>query len=419
MTVETVTSAILRKMTGIGKCQRRFVLHIVRLLLQVRGRANFTNMARYGAHVEQYYRKWFSRPFDFGQFNSQLVFLFAGAERILGFDPSFVPKSGSCTPGTGYFWSGCANAVKWGIEICGIAVIDLSNHTSFHYEAVQTKYDKTKQTLREYYAELIVQRAGALQKISKVIVFDAFFSKKDFVDSMCAAGFTMISRLQHNSYLRYRYNGPQKSGKGRPKAYDGRIDPKNVSTAHFKEISRTEEQAIYEGLAHVRSLKRWVKLVIVQCIKDGKATKALLYFSTCADSLKDGCGLPADGGRAHEAPEVSGAQVARYYPARFLMEFGFRDGKQHLGLAHCQSRQPQAISFHFNIVLTILNIIKAVHWLPMQQYARTPFSVSDIKTQYSNEILLDKLISIYGKDPYIEKNNPQIKRLYDLGRIAA
>jgi hypothetical protein len=88
-----------------------------------------------------------------------------------------------------------------------------------------------------------------------------------------------------------------------------------------------------------------------------------------------------------------------------------------LGLAHCQSRQPQAISFHFNIVLAILSIIKALHWLPMQQYARTPFSVSDIKAQYSNEILLDKLISIYGKDPYTGKNNPQIKRLYDLGRM--
>jgi hypothetical protein len=414
MTVETVTSAILAKMSGIGKCQRRFLLYIMLLLLQMRGRVNFTNLARYSDHAEQYFRKWYSAPFDFAKFNKELVLLMAGAEKILGFDPSFMPKSGKHTPGVGYFWSGCAQSVKWGMELCGISVIDLTNHTAFHYEAVQTVYDKTKQTLREYYAELITQRAEQLKDISKIMVFDAFFSKKAFVDSICAGGFTMISRLQHNAYLRYRYNGAKKGGQGRPKMYDGQIDPKNVSTKHFKEVLRTEDEVTYEGLAHVRSLERWVKLVIVQTIKDGKVTKALLYFSTAVESPDFGTELPADA-----APIVSGEQIAQYYPSRFLMEFGFRDGKQFLGLAHCQSRKPEAINFHFNVVLTTLNVAKVVHWLPFQKHGKTPFSMADIKTQYSNEMLLDRLISIYGKDPYVEKNNPAIKEVYDLGRMAA
>jgi len=33
--------------------------------------------------------------------------------------------------------------------------------------------------------------------------------------------------------------------------------------------------------------------------------------------------------------------------------------------------------------------------------------------------VLDKLISFYGKDPSVEKNNPKIRELYALGRIAA
>ena len=45
--------------------------------------------------------------------------------------------------------------------------------------------------------------------------------------------------------------------------------------------------------------------------------------------------------------------------------------------------------------------------------------MADIKTQYVNELLLDRLISIYGKDPSIEKNNPAIRDLYLLGHIAA
>jgi hypothetical protein len=389
------------------------------LLLQMRGRVNFTNLARYSVHVEQYFRKWFSKPFDFAGFNKELVLLVAGVERVLGFDPSFMPKSGKHTPGVGYFWSGCAQSVKWGMELCGISVIDLTNHTAYHYEAVQTVYDKTNQTLREYYAGLITQRAEALKRISKIMVFDAFFSKKAFVDSICAAGFTMVSRLQHNTYLRYRYDGPKKGGKGRPQTYGGQIDPKNVCTKHFKEIARTEDEVTYEGLAHVRSLGRWVRLVIVQTIKDGKVTKALLYFSTAVGDLKSGTDQPSADVSADGAPIISGEQIARYYPSRFLMEFGFRDGKQFLGLTHCQSRKPEALGFHFNIILTALNIAKVVHWLPLQQHSSTPFSMADIKTQYSNEMILDRLISIYGKDPHAEKNNPAIKQLYDLGRMAA
>jgi hypothetical protein len=405
MTVETVTSAILGKMHGIGKCQHRFLLHIVRLLLQVRSRINFTNLSRYGGHAEQYYRKWFSKPFDFGGFNRQLVSLFADSELMIGFDPSFLPKSGKHTPGVGYFWSGCAKSVKWGMELCGISIIDLSKQTAYHYEAVQTEYVKTDdgQTLRQYYADLIIQRAEALKGISKVMVFDAFFSTKSFVDSICAAGFTIISRLQHNAFLRYPYIGPQKKGKGRPKVYGGRIDPKNIDTTHFCEVSRTDEQVVYQGKAHVRSLERWVKLVVVQTLKDGVVTKALLYF--CADDNPN--------------RQITGQQIARYYSARFLMEFGFRDAKQFMGLSQCQSRHKQALQFHFNIVLTVLNIAKIVHWLPHQSDGRTPFSIADIKTQYANEILLDRLISFYGKDPIVEKNKPEIKKLYHLGRMAA
>jgi hypothetical protein len=440
MTVETVTSAILKKMRGIGKCQQRFLVCIVYLLLQMRGRVNFTNMSRYSPQCEQHFRKWFSKPFDFATFNRHLVCEHGGTELIIAFDPSYLPKSGKQTPGVGYFWSGCAQSVKWGMEMSSLSIIDLSNRTAFHYEALQTLHDKAKQSLREYYADEIVKRKEELQKMSQIMVFDAFFSKKEFVDRICGAGFTMISRLQHNIYLRYRYQGPEKGGRGARQKYDGQIDPKNVSTEHFKKISHTEEEVVYEGLAHVRALERWVKLIIVQPIKDGKMGKPLLYFSTTVGDLnikvkakpkpnpkvKPKTQTESQTESQTEppnntplAPEVSGEQISRYYPARFLMEFGFRDGKQHLGLTHCQSRQKEAIKFHLNIILTTLNIAKIVHWMPTQKQDETPFSIADIKTMYSNELLLDQLILTYGKDPQVEKNNPLIKKLYDLGRMAA
>ena len=57
------------------------------------------------------------------------------------------------------------------------------------------------------------------------IAVDAFFLRKPFVDSVHQAGFDLVTRLKKNGYLRYYYQGAKKGGPGRPKQYDGRIDP--------------------------------------------------------------------------------------------------------------------------------------------------------------------------------------------------
>lgn len=213
------------------------------------------------------------------------------------------------------------------------------------------------------------------------------------------SGFTVISRLQHNAHLRYAYKGQKKEGRGRPKTFDGKIDIKNVSTEHFEILSQDENEIIYHGRANVRCLKHWCKVVIVNVLKDGKVTKAFVYFST-------DCNMEA-------------TSVLELYRLRFQIEFLFRDTKGHLGLQHCQSRKSDALNFHFNAVLTTLNVVKAKYWLSKPKQERGPFSIADIKTQYTNEFMLDKLIKYYGKDPQIEKNNPTIRDIYNLGRLAS
>ena len=116
---------------------------------------------------------------------------------------------------------------------------------------------------------------------------------------------------------------------------------------------------------------------------------------------------------------MRGLKVLELYKIRFQIEFLYRDAKQFIGLKQCQSRQEEALDFHFNLSLTTLNIAKALHWLSLSMEDRNAFSMADIKTQYINELILDRIISIYGKDPKIEKNNPQIAKLYQLGKIAA
>lgn len=400
MSIKTLTSAILRKMSGINKSRQNFLLHLVGLFLSMRCRKNFLMMARHGSYSEQTYRQHFSRPHDFKAFNRELIGMCCGKELVWVFDPSYISKSGKCTPGAAYFWSGCAGKMKWGLELSALAVLDIENHTALHYYAERTEPAKGEENLRAQYARLITEQAGQMLGMSKYISLDAFFSKKPFVDAVCAAGFTLVSRMQRGTYMRYAYLGPQHEGGGAPKKFDGRVDVAKPCPERFKVVARDAAQIVYEGVAHIRALKRWCKVVLLHTLNEDQTVKSvLIYFATDVN--------------------MPGLKVLEYYQGRYQIEFNFRDAKGHLGLEDCQSRQGEALDFHFNHVLTTLNIAKAEHWLSIPKEQRGPFSMADIKTQYINELLLDRLILIYGKSPAMEKNNPKIRELYNLGRIAA
>jgi hypothetical protein len=297
------------------------------------------------------YRLNFLKEFDFKEFNRLIIEQNCSKDVVWVFDPSYLTKSGKHTPGVGYFWSGCASAMKKGLEICGLAIADKENHTAFHYHAVQMDAIKGEQKLLLFYAQTIIEQVEAMKKISKILVVDAFFSKTAFVDLICKQDMTIVSRMRNDSYLRYKYAGVQKGGKGRPKAFDGKIDPKNISTKHFKMFRQNENEILYEGIAHIRALKRWCRVVIRQTIKDGKVQKAYIYFLT-------------------DCP-MTGEQLIDCYDIRFQIEFLYRDTKQFLGLNHCQSRNKKAISFHVNMALTVLNIVKAVHWMSYSKKRQT------------------------------------------------
>jgi hypothetical protein len=99
------------------------------LFLTINGRINFLQLERYGKSCERRYRDLFARSFDFLAFNIKLAQTYGSGNFVLGFDPSYISKSGKKTPGVGYFWSGSAGRVKLGLELVGCAAIDLDNRT--------------------------------------------------------------------------------------------------------------------------------------------------------------------------------------------------------------------------------------------------------------------------------------------------
>lgn len=398
MSTLALTEQILDKMSGIGKWQRDFFICLLEVWLRLRGRYNFDNLSRQSLLSSVTYRKWFMKGFDFKQFN-KLLYEYVGHERVFAFDPSYISKSGKHTDKVGYFWSGCASAVKWGLEIAGIALLDISNHTAFHYYASQTDSAQS-QTLVRYYADLIGGLAKEMLPISKYIAVDAYFAKFTFIDPVCKKGFEVITRLRDDAFLRYPYLGTQLSGRGRPRTYAGRVMPKQLDMQYFTPCMQGDNWMAYQAVVHSRSLKRWVKLIVVHTFKKDGSIKHAKLFS-CTDTGLDG------------------TDILLYYHMRFQIEFLYRDAKQFLGLNHCQSRKENRLGFHFNFSLTALSIAKVVHWIGQPIEERKSFSMQDIKTQNFNQHLLGKFIDGFGICPKSAINNPCYRELVNYAKIAA
>jgi hypothetical protein len=399
MSIETLTRTIMSKMDGIGKWQADFFLHVVLLWLQLRSRYSFENLCRQGKFSAFTYRKRFSAAFDFTTFNHLLISGYTGKERIIAFDPSFIAKSGKHTYGLSYFWSGCAQAMKKGLEITGIAAVDVLNHTAFHYQATQTVLAEGE-SLLAYYAKHISGQADRLLSLSRFLVVDAYFSKYSFVEKVTASGLQVITRLRDDARLLYPYLGPRKEGRGRPTKYAGKVKVKQLEEPYFKVCLKEEDFTCFQALLYSKALKRLLNIVIVHHYKEDGSIKNCKIFASTDTTLQ-------------------GSDLWLYYHLRFQIEFLYRDAKQFLGLTHCQSRQENRLSFQFNLSLTLISLVKIVHWLTKPAEQRGAFSLQDIKTHYTNQMLLERFFTAFGICAQTAKKSPAYEKLLNYAKIAA
>lgn len=364
------------------------------LFLCIKGRINFLQLGRFGMYKEQRYRQQFEKPFDFLTFNKEFTLGHGSGRYAIAFDPSYISKSGKGTPGTGYFWSGCSGSAKWGLEIGGLAAIDIDNHTAFHLEAVQTMASQ-KQSLADWYGDVISDRKEQLLGISPYLVADAWFAKYSFVEQVALAGMHLICRLRDDADLRYLHQGKPTGKRGRPKKYDGKVDNLNIDMEYFSLVSKDDHATTSTAIVYSKSLKRNIRIVHVSYAKG----KHKLYFSTDT--------------------EMEALDILIFYQSRFQIEFLYRDGKQHTGLNDCQARSENKLDFHFNASLTAINIAKAAHWLNIPTEHRKSFSMTDIKTINHNALQLNLFFDKFGINPHLPKNINRARELLYYGTIAA
>lgn len=410
---EALVSAIIEKISGINKSRKKFMLHLFILFMGLRGRYNFLNMARYGEYNEQSYRNNFSEDFDFMKFNMELVKQCCSKHILNTFDPSYIPKSGKKTENMGWFWSGTDGKAKKGLEIGGLAAIDVENNTAMSLEAIPTPSREELQTkgmtLVNHYADIIINRHLDLSQLSAYLVVDGYFAKQNFIHPILEqTSLHIIGKLHTNANLQYLYEGNPTGKKGRPKEFDGKIDVKNIDKqritfCHECELGEDKSAKVYEAVVYSNILKQKIKIAYVEFWKKEKFTgNYIILFSTDI--------------------ALSGQRIYEYYGKRYQIEFLFRDGKQHCGLTHCQAQDEKKFHFHVNASLTAVSIAKAIYYLEDNKMVpankkKGGFSMADIKTLYLNKLIAKIFFSNLAAELSSEKINALYPKILFLGCI--
>ena len=91
------------------------------------------------------------------------------------------------------------------MEITGIGVIDIDNHECLTLGSIQTpdceSLENMDRNLVDWYSSYLVSRKDQLQKISNMVVADAFFSKEAFIAPVCENSFHFVSRFRNDAVL--------------------------------------------------------------------------------------------------------------------------------------------------------------------------------------------------------------------------
>ncbi len=286
--------------------------------------------------------------------------------------------------------------------MAGFAAIDTNLNTAFHLNAIQTpsgqEFADLKLTLLEYYGTLITKDAEKLRAISQYVVADAYFSKLPFLDAVSKSKMFLISRLRQDSDLLYLFNGPITGQKGASKKYDGKVNFKKIDLNHFALDYQDKEMKVYGAVLFSKAFKRKIKVAFVEYLKGDKVVSTKIY---CSSNVKQ-----------------ETLEVVLFYKSRFQMEFVFRDGKQFTGVNTCEARSKEKLDFHINTALTCVNLAK-IDWFSNVKNHKKPFSISDYKTHFNNELMINTFICKFGINPNKRKIKIIIHKLLNFGKITA
>lgn len=381
------------------KPQRKFVTHLLGLLLMLPGHATFRNLSRYSPYHEKTFSRWYARPFDWVSLNKAAITegIPPAHEQALAIDASFVSKSGKQTYGLDRFWNGCHSRTEKGLEISTVAWLDITANCAYCLSVEQTPpsaqhSDPDATRIDAYLAQFTRLVTAHDLSALRYLITDGAYSNQKFVTGVCALGWHQIGKLRADANLRYLYRGPKRPGRGRQKTYDGKVNWRDLS--RFERLETDDDHIVlyHQVLNHVK-LKRNLQVVVVV---NTHSNRYVVLFST--DIALDALTL------------------YRSYKARFQIEFLFRDSKQFTGLIDCQARSKAKLHFHFNASLTAVSLAK-LEGHQQDCHGDCVFSMASLKRRAFNQHLIERICDFLAHGQRLEKSSPAYEALCNYGVI--
>jgi len=407
-----VVTTIFRKMADIYNCQigfwqRRFLRELLQAVFALRGRVNFTNLARFSRFHEQTFRRHFKKAFQWVWFNLTVFRLRRHPkEPVIGvFDCSFLPKSGTETWGLDRFFSSLAGRSKKGLEVSVLGIIATESRRSFGVDVTQTPPDLSAADLSavehggysrvDFYLEQIMDLYERLADLGVTYwVGDGFYAKQKVIDAVTGRGGDLITRLRSDANLRYLYTGPPKEGPGAPKQYDGKIDwnDPNGLARRFDEVGRLPDRPQVRVLTTVANSPHFGRDLRVVLLIGPDGEEQVVLAST--------------------DPDQHAEEVVEYYRLRYQIELLIRDAKQHVGLVHCQARSQEKLDFHLNMSVAAAGLLR----LLAHQAGCSPRTY---RREAYNRLLIGRLFSKLGLSAEYAQTDPRVQAVVHTGRMAA
>jgi len=205
--LNTIIEQALVGMPEVGKWQREFIKVLFTTILLIQSKVNFSSLGNHSVLCIKTFRRGFQREFDFESFNLKCI-----EQRpiqgnlVAAIDASYIKKSGKQTEGLGYFFNGCAGKAMKGLEVSEIALIDCDNKQAYAFSTRQT-VDKDGFSRMELYAHHVKDSVDKFPTDVKYLLADGYYSKRSFVDEICALELDMVGKLRSDANLKYLYQG--------------------------------------------------------------------------------------------------------------------------------------------------------------------------------------------------------------------
>lgn len=320
---------IVQNMSTISTPQRKFLVILLTTIQLLRGKMTFRNVSRSRDVHEKTDARQFqaSRDFAGGHAYAIATFLPQTTTKIATLDGTFVATSGKQTYGLDMFDHSSHDRAERGLEFSELAVVDVDSGTAYHLSMKQTPEtlplthhlgpDKTRM---DWSASHLWQDGPLLPSEVSLLAADGDYAKRKFVDSVCAFGLHLSSKLRHDANLRDLLTGPHPKRRGARKRSDGNVNLQALRRLTPLPLSKTVTR--YPAAVNRVSLKRNIQRVSV-CNRQGTTRLTAVLFST--------------------DPTFAAEDVYRFYPARFQIEFLFRDATHRLPdlptFKHAQRRE--------------------------------------------------------------------------------